>query len=59
MEFILILLLALLFAAFGTIVGFGGGIFMIPILVIGFILPIHVAVGSVILALFPGSLVSS
>ena len=59
MEFILILLLALLFAAFGTIVGFGGGIFMIPILVIGFNLPINVAVGSVILALFPGSLVSS
>ncbi len=59
MEFILILLLASLFAAFGTIVGFGGGIFMIPILVIGFQLPINIAVGSVILALFPGSLISS
>ncbi len=59
MEFILILILALLFAAFGTIIGFGGGIFMIPILVIGFNVPINIVVGSVILALLPGSLISS
>ena len=59
MEFILILILASLFAAFGTIIGFGGGIFMIPILVIGFNIPINIAVGSVILAVFPGSLISS
>ncbi len=59
MEFILIFLLALIFAAFGTVVGFGGGIFMIPILVIGFNVPINIAVGSVILALFPGSLIST
>ena len=59
MEFILILLLATVFAAFGTVVGFGGGIFMIPILVIGFKIPINIAAGSVILALFPGSLIST
>ena len=59
MEFTLILILASVVAAFGTVVGFGGGIFMIPILVIGFKVPINIAVGSVIFALFPGSLISS
>lgn len=59
MEFILILLLAVLFSAFGTVVGFGGGIFMVPLLVIVFKVPINVAAGSVIVALIPGSLISS
>jgi len=59
MEFILILIIASLFSAFGTIIGFGGGIFMIPVLVIVFKVPINIAAGSVIIALIPGSLISS
>lgn len=58
MEF-LIILLAIIVSAFGTIVGFGGGVFMIPLLVIGFHIPLNIAVGSVLVALFPGALISS
>jgi len=59
MEIALIFLFALLFSAFGTLVGFGGGIFMLPLLIIFFRIPIDIAVGSVILALLPGSLIST
>ena len=55
----LIILFAIIFSAFGTIVGFGGGIFMVPLLVIGFHVPLNVAVGSVLVALFPSSLIST
>jgi uncharacterized protein len=40
-------------------VGFGGGVFMVPILVIAFRVPINVAVGSVIFAIFPASVIST
>jgi uncharacterized membrane protein YfcA len=56
---ILIILSALIFSGFGTIVGFGGGVFMIPLLVIGFHVPLNIAVGSVLVALFPSALVST
>ena len=59
MQIILIFLCAVLFSAFGTVVGFGGGIFIIPVLIIFFHVPINIAVGSVILALLPGSLIST
>ncbi|HKI76940.1 MAG TPA: sulfite exporter TauE/SafE family protein [Ignavibacteriaceae bacterium] len=59
MQIILIFLCGVLFSAFGTVVGFGGGIFMIPVLIIFFNVPINIAVGSVILALLPGSLIST
>jgi uncharacterized membrane protein YfcA len=59
MEIALIFLFAVLFSAFGTLVGFGGGIFMLPLLIIFFRIPIDIAVGSVILALLPGSLIST
>ena len=59
MEITLIFLFAVLFSAFGTLVGFGGGIFMLPLLIIFFRIPIDIAVGSVILALLPGSLIST
>ena len=59
MQIILIFLCGVLFSAFGTVVGFGGGIFMIPVLIIFFHVPIDIAVGSVILALLPGSLIST
>jgi len=50
---------AVLVSAFGTIVGFGGGVFMVPLLVLFFHVPIHFAVGSVILALFPAAVIST
>lgn len=59
MQIILIFFCSVLFSAFGTVVGFGGGIFMIPMLIIFFNVPINIAVGSVILALLPGSLIST
>ena len=56
---ILIIILAVFISAFGTIVGFGGGVFMIPLLVIGFHVPLNIAVGSVLVALFPSALIST
>lgn len=56
---ILIILLGILISGFGTIVGFGGGVFMIPLLVIGFNVPLNIAVGSVLVALFPSALIST
>jgi len=56
---ILIILLGIIVSAFGTIVGFGGGVFMIPLLVIGFQVPLNIAVGSVLVALFPSALIST
>src|SRR5689334_5763352 len=46
-------------SAFGTIVGFGGGVFMVPILTLVFGIPIQIAIGCVILALFPSALIST
>ncbi len=59
MEFVLIALVGIIVSAFGTVVGFGGGVFMVPLLIILFHVPINVAIGSVILALLPGSLIST
>ncbi len=59
MTYILITICAVLVSAFGTVVGFGGGVFMIPILVIFFHVPIKFAISSVLLALLPGSLIST
>ncbi len=59
MEIFFIALSSIIVSAFGTIIGFGGGVFMIPILIIFFHVPINIAIGSVILALFPGSLIST
>lgn len=56
---ILIILSGILISGFGTIVGFGGGVFMIPVLVIGFHVPLNIAVGSVLVALFPSALIST
>jgi uncharacterized membrane protein YfcA len=59
MEIAIIFLFAIIFSAFGTVVGFGGGIFMIPFLLVFFNIPMNIVAGSVILALIPGSLIST
>ena len=58
-HIILLVLVSALVSSFGTVVGFGGGVFMIPILMIFFNIPINIAVGSVIFALFPAAVISS
>ena len=58
-HIIMLVIISALVSSFGTIVGFGGGVFMIPILVIIFNVPINIAVGSVIFALFPAAIISS
>lgn len=59
MEIFLLVVISIIVSAFGSIVGFGGGVFMVPLLVIVFKVPINIAVGSVIFALFPSSLIST
>lgn len=59
LEFFLIILIGILVSSFGTVVGFGGGIFMVPVLIIAFGFPIDLAIGSVMLALVPSAFIST
>ena len=59
LEYFLMMLVALTVSTFGTIVGFGGGVFMVPILILFFHFPIEMAIGSTMTALFPASLIAS
>ncbi|MFZ1289817.1 MAG: sulfite exporter TauE/SafE family protein [Melioribacteraceae bacterium] len=59
MDFILILIASIIVSGFGTIVGFGGGVFMVPILVIVFGFPVKVAIGAVIISLIPATTISN
>lgn len=53
------MLVGLLVSTFGTVVGFGGGVFMVPILILFFQFPIEIAIGSTMSAMFPASLIAS
>lgn len=55
----LIAFTAILASAYGAMVGFGGGIFVIPVLVLVFHYPIELAVGAVTLSLVPSSLITT
>ncbi|GAB3821775.1 sulfite exporter TauE/SafE family protein [Pontibacter rugosus] len=57
-EFILFLV-GVLISGFGTLIGFGGGVFMVPILIIFFGYNIEIAIGSTMAALVPGSIMAS
>lgn len=57
--FLIIFILSFLVCALGTMVGLGGGIFIVPLLVIAFKFPIEMAVGATAIALFPSSLMST
>jgi uncharacterized membrane protein YfcA len=59
LEYIAIFFLGFIVSAVGTIVGFGGGVFMVPLLTLVFHFPIQIAIGCVILALFPSALIST
>jgi hypothetical protein len=56
---ILIFSIAALVSSFGTLVGLGGGVFMVPLLILVFKIPIAQAIGSASLALFPAALIST
>ncbi len=56
---VLILLAGAAFSFIGTLVGLGGGVFMVPLLVLVAGYPLPMAVGSVALALFPSALIST
>ncbi len=46
-------------SALGTVAGFGGGVFLVPIMVLGFQIPIEAAIGVTAFSLFPSSLLST
>jgi uncharacterized membrane protein YfcA len=50
---------ALVVSAFGTVVGFGGGVLMVPLLILFFQYPIELAIGSTMAAMVPASLIAS
>ena len=56
---VVILLAGASFSFLGTLVGLGGGVFMVPLLVLVADFPLPMAVGSVALALFPSALIST
>lgn len=56
---IILVLISLLISLFGSIVGFGGGIFMVPIMVTVFGYSLDVAAGAAMLSLVPSSLIST
>ncbi|HEY4652112.1 MAG TPA: sulfite exporter TauE/SafE family protein [Pontibacter sp.] len=59
MEDLLIFLIGMLVSGFGTVIGFGGGVFMVPILIIFFGYNIEIAIGSTMAALVPASFIAS
>ncbi|WP_223808709.1 sulfite exporter TauE/SafE family protein [Rufibacter hautae] len=56
---ILLFAVGIVVSTFGTMVGFGGGVFMVPILIMFFQFPIELAIGTAMTALLPAALVSS
>ncbi|MFZ0490866.1 MAG: sulfite exporter TauE/SafE family protein [Salegentibacter sp.] len=56
---LILILISFIISLFGSIVGFGGGIFMVPILVTVFHFPLTEAVGAVMVALIPSSIIST
>ena len=56
---LILILISFTISMFGSVVGFGGGIFMIPILITVFSYPLTTAVGSVMISLLPSSLIST
>lgn len=59
LTFLVLMLLSAAISSFGNIVGFGGGVFMVPLLVSFFHFPFTIAVGSVMISLIPSSLIAT
>jgi uncharacterized membrane protein YfcA len=60
-EFVIILLIIIssIISLYGSLVGFGGGIFMVPILITFFHYPLHLAVGTCMISLVGSALIST
>lgn len=58
-DILLILLIAVAVSTLGTLAGFGGAVFLVPILMLFFGYSMQTAIGSVIVALVPSSLLST
>lgn len=56
---IILICISLLISLFGSVVGFGGSIFMVPILITFFHFELDVAVGTAMVSLVPSSLIST
>src|SRR5699024_4927674 len=56
---LILILISFTISLFGSVVGFGGGIFMVPILITIFSYPLTTAVGSFMISLLPYSLISN
>lgn len=56
---IILLVISFIISLYGSLVGFGGGIFMVPILITFFHFPLHLAVGSCMIALVSSALIST
>jgi uncharacterized protein len=56
---LIMMAVALAVSAFGTVVGFGGGVLMVPLLILFFQYPIELAIGSTMAAMVPASLIAS
>jgi len=59
LTFFSVAVLSAFSSALGTMIGFGGGAFAIPALVLLFGIPIQIAIGSTMLSLVPSSLVAT
>lgn len=59
MDWMIILPYGVLVSALGTLVGLGGGVFIVPLLVMAFDVPLKVAIPAVSFCLFPSSVLSS
>ncbi len=55
----LLILIGFMISLYGSIVGFGGGIFMVPILVTVFDYPLDIAAGTAMISLVPSSIIST
>lgn len=56
---LIMMAVALAVSTFGTVVGFGGGVLMVPLLILFFHYPIELAIGSTMAAMVPASLIAS
>ncbi|MGV3504574.1 MAG: sulfite exporter TauE/SafE family protein [Adhaeribacter sp.] len=56
---LIMMAVALAVSAFGSVVGFGGGVLMVPLLILFFHYPIELAIGSTMAAMVPAALIAS
>lgn len=58
-EWAIVFPIGVFFSCLGTLVGLGGGIFMVPVLVLAFAVPLKTAIAVITFCLFPSALLST